>query len=168
MAHRTFEFHMPAHESVVFDAFHYHFWRSRWDSLVSATHVIGGAACPYVGAITQNAGGGALRGLSMQTQFISFDRPNLAAAAMVKQSFPFTRWAASMRHRATGTNQSVLIYTYTFEAGPPILRRLLEPVVKFAFDWQTTRRFLRLQQFLKQHAQEVVEWQTNESQPHTN
>jgi len=91
MVHERFEFDMPAPREVVFDAFHYHRWRARWDSLVDATHVIGGAPCPYVGAITENSGGGMLRGLAMRTRFISFDRPRVAAAAMQGRSFPFVR-----------------------------------------------------------------------------
>ena len=115
MPHRRLEFPMPASEAVVFDAFHFHRWRRRWDSLVSATHVLGGADSPFVGAVTENTGAGALRGLSMRTQFVSYDRPRVAAAMMLGRSFPFTRWAASMRHRASGAQQSVLIYTYSFE-----------------------------------------------------
>lgn len=159
MAHKKLEFPMPASEAVVFDAFHYHLWRARWDSLVSATHVLGGAPCPFVGAVTENAGAGALRGLSMRTQFVSYDRPRVAAASMIGQSFPFTKWAASMRHRATGPQQSVLIYTYSFEAGPAWLRWLLTPLVDGIFIWQTRRRFARLKNFLTQHAAEVERWQ---------
>ena len=150
---------MPASEVVVFDAFHYHFWRMRWDSLVSATHVLGGAPCPCVGVVTENAGAGALRGLSMRTRFISYDRPRVAAATMVDRSFPFTRWAASMRHRPAGPNQSVLVYVYSFDVGPSWLAWLLEPVVDGVFYWQTRRRFGRLQQFLLNQAAQVEEWQ---------
>ena len=159
MAHRRLEFPMPANEAVVFDAFHYHFWRMRWDSLVSATHVLGGAPCPFVGVVTENAGAGALRGLSMRTRFISYDRPRVAAATMLDRSFPFTRWAASMRHRSTGPNQSVLVYVYSFDVGPSWLAWLLEPVVDGVFYWQTRRRFGRLQQFLLNQAAQVEEWQ---------
>lgn len=159
MARKKLEFPMPASEAVVFDAFHYHLWRARWDSLVSATHVLGGAPCPYVGAVTENTGAGALRGLSMRTQFVSYDRPRVAAASMIGQSFPFTKWAASMRHRGAGPQQSVLIYTYSFEAGPAWLRWLLTPVVDGIFSWQTRRRFARLHDFLAQHAAEVECWQ---------
>jgi hypothetical protein len=35
MTRRRLEFSMPAEAAVVFDAFHYHRWRSRWDSLVA-------------------------------------------------------------------------------------------------------------------------------------
>jgi hypothetical protein len=159
MPHKRLEFPMPASEAVVFDAFHFHHWRCRWDSLVSATHVLGGADSPFVGAVTENAGAGALRGLAMRTQFVSYDRPRVAAATMLGHSFPFTRWAASMRHRASGAQQSLLIYTYSFDCGPPAWRRLLEPAVEFIFNWQTRRRFARLRAFLAQHAGEVEAWQ---------
>lgn len=159
MVHDRFEFDMPATADVVFDAFHYHCWRARWDSLVSATHVLGGAPCPFVGAITENSGGGVLRGLAMRTQFISYEPPRLAAAAMVGRSFPFTRWAASMRHRPHAADASVMIYTYSFEAGPRMVRWLVEPIAKLIFDWQTRKRFARMQGFLQEHADEVVVWQ---------
>jgi hypothetical protein len=159
MVHERFEFQMPASAAVAFDAFHYHHWRGRWDTLVRATHVVGGAACPYVGAITVNAGGGLLKPLAMRTQFISFDRPKVAAATMRGQSFPFSRWAASMRHRPVDGQHSVMIYTYSFETRPSGLRWLIEPVTKLVFDWQTRKRFARMAAFLADHANEVEQWQ---------
>lgn len=159
MAHRRFEFAMPASEGVVFDAFHYHCWRLRWDSLVRATRVQGDAPCPFVGAVTDSAGAGALRQLSMKTRFVSFERPRVAAAMMIGRSFPFRRWAASMQHRPDGAGRSLLIYTYTFEVGPRVVRWLLEPPVALVFDWQTRRRFARLRSFLLEHAGEIEEWQ---------
>ncbi len=159
MAHRRFVFPMPAPEAVVFDAFHFHHWRRQWDSLVRSTTVEGGAPCPSVGAVTHNAGAGGLRALSMRTRFVSFDRPRLAAASMIGRSFPFRRWAASMRHDPHAGQGSLLVYTYTFEAGPPGLRWLFEPVVAWVFDRQTRRRFARLQRFLTEHSAEVARWQ---------
>jgi hypothetical protein len=163
MVHNRFEFDMPASAEAVFDVFHFHEWRSRWDSLVDATHVIGGAPCPYVGAVTENSGGGWLRGLAMRTQFISFDRPRVAAATMRGQSFPFVRWSASMRHRAISDDHSVMIYTYSFTAGPRALRWLMEPVTQRIFDWQTRRRFSRMRDFLASHRSEVRSWQQQRS-----
>jgi hypothetical protein len=95
----------------------------------------------------------------MRTRFVAFDRPRMAAASMIGRSFPFSRWAASMRHRDTHANRSVLIYVYTIEAGAPALRWLMEPVVAWIFARQTQRRFRRLRDFLAGHAAEVVEWQ---------
>jgi hypothetical protein len=150
---------MPASAEVVFDTFHYHQWRARWDSLVSDTHVTDGAPCPYVGAISENTGGGLLQALSMRTQFVTFDRPRIAAATMLGRSFPFTKWAASMQHSRIDDHHSIMIYTYTFRAGPPLIDWMLEPVVKIVFNWQTRRRFERMRVFLAAHATEVEQWQ---------
>jgi hypothetical protein len=146
MTHRRFEFDMPAPSDVVFDAFHYHVWRDRWDSLVSDTRVVGGAPCPFVGAETENTGGGLLRALSMRTRFVTFDRPRVTAASMIGRAFPFSRWAASMRHRDTVPGRSVFVYVYTLETAPRAVR-------------QTRRRFERMRNFLALHADEVVQWQ---------
>lgn len=51
MAHRRFEFDMPAPADVVFDAFHFHVWRARWDSLVGSSFSFSRwAACTRHGA----------------------------------------------------------------------------------------------------------------------
>lgn len=159
MVHERFEYDMPAPAGVVFDAFHYHHWRQRWDSLVHATRVLGGAPCPYVGAITENSGGGLLKRLSMRTRFVSYQPAKVAAATMEGRAFPFVRWAASMRHRPLERGRSLMVYTYSFECGPRALRWLLEPIVKRVFDWQTQRRFARMRGFLQAHAGEVLAWQ---------
>ncbi len=163
MPHRKFEFFMPASSSVVFDAFHYHAWRARWDTLVSSTHIEGGAPCPYVGAISENSGSGILHSLSMKTQFVAFSRPMLAAAKMTEQSFPFSRWAASMQHQEIDQKSSTMIYTYTFDVSVYSPAWLVKPVLEFMvqwiFDYQTRRRFNRLSNFLATHAEEIEGWQ---------
>lgn len=159
MAHRKLEFVMPAPARVVFDAFHYHQWRIHWDSLVSGTRVQDGSPCPRVGAVSENTGGGLLRALSMTTHFVTYDPPRLAAATMVGTSFPFSRWAASMRHVDLGDDSSLLIYTYTFAVAPAALTWLLEPVVDRVFCKATEKRFKRLQNFLEAKCQDVQAWQ---------
>ena len=157
--HRCLVFDMPASAEVAFDAFHYHFWRPRWDSLVRRTAVEGDREHPVVGAVSDNAGAGWLRGLSMRTRFVAYDRPRLAAATMVGHAFPFQRWAASMRHEPLGAQHSRLIYTYTLQARWP----WLEPWVARAFERATRRRFARLMAFLANHAHEVRDWQGRRS-----
>ncbi|MCV2370581.1 SRPBCC family protein [Roseateles oligotrophus] len=150
---------MPAPAAIVFDAFHFHQWRHRWDSLVGTTLVVGGAPCPCVGAITENTGSAWLSRLSMRTQFIAYDPPHLAAASMLGQSFPFGRWAASMRHQDQAPGHSVLIYSYNFTVGPSAIARLARPLVEWIFERQTRKRFARLALFLVSHAHEIEAWQ---------
>lgn len=150
---------MPAAAAVVFDAFHYHHWKARWDSLVADTQISGGAPCPYVGAVSTNGGAGLLRPLAIETEFVAFERPRLAAATMRGRSFPFGKWAASMRHVPVEGGRSTLIYTYTLETHPAGLRWLMEPVVDQIFLRATRRRFGRLATWLEQHGPEVQAWQ---------
>jgi hypothetical protein len=159
MVHQRLEFDMPASAAVVFDAFHYQYWRGRWDSLVHATHVLGGAPSPFVGAVTNNGGGGLLRPLAMQTRFISYEPAKVAAAVMVGQSFPFASWAASMGHRGGDEDRSLMVYTYRFETSPAWLCWVMEPAVKRVFEWQTRKRFDRMARFLAVHAADVQAWQ---------
>lgn len=159
MVHERLEFEMPASTAVAFDAFHFHEWRSRWDSLVSETRVQGGAPCPFVGAVTENTGRGVLRAIDMRTKFVTFDRPHLAAATMLGRAFPFEKWAAAMRHEALGPERSRLVYTYTFTTGPRWLRWVLEPIVGRAFARQTRQRFARMACYLAAHADDIARWQ---------
>jgi hypothetical protein len=165
VVHDRFEYEMPAPAGIVFDAFHYHQWRHEWDSLVNATHVLGGAACPYVGAMTENSGGGFLKPLAMRTRFISYQPGKIAAARMEGRAFPFARWAASMRHLPGPGPNSLMVYTYSFECAPRPLRWLLEPITKLVFDWQTHKRFHRMRCFLENRSVEVGEWQRTGRQP---
>ena len=159
MGSHKLSFDMPAECAVVFDAFHYHDWRHRWDSLVASTAVVGGAPCPYPGALTQSHGSGWLGALSMRTRFVTYQPPRLAAAHMEGSSFPFERWAASMRHVETAPTRSTLIYTYSLETRPRWARWFVYPVVHMVFRYQTRRRFGRLAAYLLHHADEIREWQ---------
>jgi len=100
-----------------------------------------------------------MRGLSMRTQFVAYDRPRLAAASMLGQSFPFNRWAASMRHKEVADGHSVLVYTYTFDVGPRWVAWCIRPFVERIFERQTRKRFGRLSTYLAGHAQEISDWQ---------
>lgn len=159
MAHRRLELPMPAPADVVFDAFHFHHWKQRWDSLVRHTQVQDDAPCPSVGAVSANTGTGWLRALTMRTRFVAYDPPHLAAATMLGRTFPFTRWAASMKHLPVDAQKSLLVYTYTLETGPAALRWAMEPVADWLFLRATRRRFGRMHTWLAQHAAEVTEWQ---------
>ncbi|MGH8847785.1 MAG: hypothetical protein ACREXQ_11190 [Polaromonas sp.] len=149
---------MNAPCEAVFDAFHHHELRSRWDSLVKHPVLENGDEWPSVGAVTRNPGSGWMRVLSMRTQFVSCQRPTLAAAHMVGSSFPFSLWAASLKHRPLAGNQSELIYTYNIKARW-WLRGWAEWAVHRVFRYETARRFRRMQKYLDGNLAEVTDWQ---------
>lgn len=158
MPHGRLSFVMNAPCDAVFDAFHHHDLRQRWDSLVRHPVLENGASWPSVGAVTFNPGSGWARGLSMRTKFLSFERPRLAAACMVGKSFPFSMWAASLRHEPLGGQRSLLVYTYNIKSSAS-LRGWAEWVVHGLFHLESRRRFRRMQRYLDEHLAQVIDWQ---------
>lgn len=158
MPHGCLSFVMNAPCEVVFDAFHHHELRSRWDSLVKHPVLENGDEWPSVGAVTFNPGSGWTQFMSMRTQFVSFQRPALAAAHMVGHSFPFSMWAASLKHKPLSNNQSQLIYTYNIKACW-WLRAWADWAVHGVFRYETARRFRCMQKYLDSHLEEVLAWQ---------
>lgn len=158
MAHGRMVFIMNAPCEAVFDAFHHEQLRSRWDSLVKHPRLESGGQWPYAGAITFNPGSGWTAGLSMRTQFVSFQRPKLAAARMLGQSFPFRHWAASIKHEPIDQTRSHLIYTYNLKASW-WLWGWASWAVHLIFRHETRRRFKRMGNFLDARLPEVLEWQ---------
>jgi hypothetical protein len=158
MSHGRIIFTMDAPCEVVFDAFHHHELRQRWDSLVKHPILENGDEWPSVGAVTFNPGTGWTRFLSMRTRFISFDRPTIAAATMVGITFPFQTWSASLKHLPLPDEQSNLIYVYNIKASW-YLRGWAGWVVHAVFRHETHRRFLRMQKYLAIYASEIKVWQ---------
>ena len=158
MPHGRLTYTMNAPCSAVFDAFHHHELRQRWDSLVKHPVLENGNEWPSVGAITYNPGSGWKRLLSMRTEFVSFERPKLAAARMVGSYFPFQCWAASIKHRPLPNSQSQLIYVYNLQASW-WLSGWAGWAVHLVFRFETKRRFLKMQAYLQNHAIEIVQWQ---------
>lgn len=157
---RKLKFPMPASVDVVFDAFHTNHWRARWDTLVRAAPAGASEEYPVVGEVRNCPGKGVLRFLAVPTRCISFDRPKVVAATMEGQAFPFSKWAASMRHRSAEDGRSVMIYTYSLEVRPA----WLSPVIAWVFERQTRRRFAALRAFLMRHGHEVVAWQRQQEE----
>lgn len=149
MAQRRLLLIMPAPAADVFEAFHNHPIRLEWDTLLSAAHVEGGGAHPYMGAITLNQGRGLMGVLGMRTKFLSYDPPAIAAAAMVEPTGPFELWAASMRHRDLGDGSSELIYVFNIRLRPRWLGRLFDPLAAWVFERETRRRFAAMACYLR-------------------
>ena len=64
-----------------------------------------------------------------------------------------------MKHEPAGAGQSVMIYTYTIETGPPMLCWLMAPIVDRIFQRQTRKRFACMRDFLLVHRAEIEAWQ---------
>ncbi|GAB7537033.1 SRPBCC family protein [Burkholderia sp. 22PA0099] len=142
-------FRMPATSAEVFEAFHNHDTRLRWDTLLKTAGVEGGHRYPHVGAISVNVGRGWKSLFCLRTRFVSYQPPLLAAATLVAPAGIFRTWTASIRHRDLGGGQSDLIYTVRFSLRPNWLDRHGKPIVVRLFEDETRRRFEALAAFLR-------------------
>ena len=145
---------MPARADLAFDAFHYHHWRGQWDSLVSRTQVQHGAPLFPAWRHFRKHRAGALRALSMRTQFVSYHRPTLAAARDDRARRSVHAMAASMRHQPDGPDRSLLI-SYTFDVARYACAGSLSHLYAGYSNARPRQRFARLAQFLAVHAQRL-------------
>jgi hypothetical protein len=125
MPHGSISRVVPAPSEVVFDLIHDYDRRLEWDTLLSAASLIEGSTQAGVGATALCVGRGWLGMIAMQTVYVAFDRPRLAAIKMINSPPFFATSAASLRHEDLGENQSRVTYTWTFTARPRWLAWLL-------------------------------------------
>ncbi|MCY1287667.1 hypothetical protein D9M69_466750 [compost metagenome] len=140
---------MPASAADTFEAFHNHYQRLHWDTLLSATHVESGESHPSIGSVSFNRGRGWKRLFAMRTRFVNYQPGKVAAAMLVEPSGVFLAWNASMRHRDIGPGQSELIYSFGLKLRPRWVGLLLDPLAQLLFARATRRRLQALADFLR-------------------
>lgn len=140
---------MPAPAEVVFDAFHDHRQRLRWDTLLSEAYVEGGATHPSIGSISVNRGRGLQRCFVLRTRFVNVDPPRRAAAVLIGPSGLFRHWAATLQHRDLDAGYSELLYSFDLSLRPRWLGRWMDTLVARLFERATRRRFAALASYLQ-------------------
>jgi hypothetical protein len=144
---------MPASAADTFEAFHNHFVRLEWDTLLSAAHVEGGGSHPYTGAVTFNQGRGWMRSLSMRTRFVNYQPGKVAAAILVEPAGIFQEWSASMRHRDLHEGKSELVYTFSLRLRPRWIGWFVDAWANRLFAHATRKRFEALADHLRANNQ---------------
>ncbi|MFM0598107.1 SRPBCC family protein [Paraburkholderia dilworthii] len=142
-------FHMHATSAEVFEAFHNHDTRLRWDTLLTQATVEGGYRYPYVGAVSINVGRGWKGVFCLRTRFVAYDPPQLAAATIDQPAGIFNEWSASIRHRDRDDGTSDLIYTFRLGLRPRWFHWLCVDAVTAIFEEETRQRFESLAAFLR-------------------
>jgi hypothetical protein len=154
MHHGSVSRQMPASSADVFDLLHDYDRRLEWDTLLSAAYLTDGHSHAAEGVTSICVGRAWIGKLALQTVYVSFDRPRLAAVKMINSPPFFRTWAASIRHHDQGNHSSLLTYTWTFTARPRWLAWLLEPVMGLLFYWESRKRLKALHNFLLKRNQQ--------------
>lgn len=155
-AHSVLSTTIERPSAVVFDAVHDYSRRLEWDTLLRGAYTEGDLP-PGIGVVAVCSARWHLSGLTFATRYVTFRRPDLAAVTLVRPSFVFAVWSASIRHRdlpaTTGAPASSEVsYTQTLRCRPRWLSRPLEYVAIGMFRRETRRRLRALKQYLEDPA----------------
>ncbi len=140
---------MPASAEAVFALVHDYRRRLEWDTLLQEAYLEGGFNEAAHGAISVCRAKKILGGFAVRTQYISFEKGKVAAVKMLNRPPFFDSFAASIRHQPIDDNRSEIIYKVNFTAKPRLLRRILEPLMRAVFVWETRRRLKALKNYLQ-------------------
>ena len=129
----------------VFDLVHDYKLRLEWDTLLSKACIVDGSPEAGLGVKTLCVGRSTVAGFGMETVYISFDRPRVAAVRMTQGPWFISAFAASISHKPLGENRSRVTYKFRSTARP----RLLGPLLQRIFQRETRKRLLSLKHYLE-------------------
>ena len=129
----------------VFDVVHDYGIRLRWDTLLSKACITDGSSAAGLGVRTLCVGRYTMAGLGMETVYISFDRPHVAAVRMERGPLFVSAFAASIMHVALEGSASRVTYKFQIRARP----RFLSPIVSAMFQRETLKRLTSLKRFIE-------------------
>lgn len=120
--------------------------RLEWDPFLRSAELVGGAtkAGPGVRAwcVAHN-------GLGMETEYVSFTPPRVAAVKMTRGPWFIGGFAGSWRFFPEADGRTRVVFRYSVQARPAWLRPLLDPVLVRVFTREVRRRLRGLRDFVE-------------------
>lgn len=135
---------IPAASADVFRLLHDYRRRLEWDTLLRDAHLCEGCEEARLHATSVCTGRWYLGRIAMQTQYISFNPPHVAAVKLLNRPPFFESFAATIRHHDLGDGSSGIEYKYSFTSRPRWLRWMLHPLMGCVLRRETRRRLRAL------------------------
>ena len=139
---------IPARSDEVFRLLHDYDRRLEWDTLLREARLCEGWETAQIHATSVCTSRWYLAGISLQTEYISFKSPSVAAVKMRNRAPFFDSFAATIRHYDLANGSSSIEYKYNFTARPTWLRWLLHPLMSAIFHWETRKRLHALRSYV--------------------
>lgn len=152
MPHGNVSETIPAPCEDVFHLLHDYNRRLEWDTLLQDARLCENWTQAQLHARSVCTGRWYLGGFSLETEYITFDPPNIAAIKMINQPLFFKTFAATIRHRNLENGKSTIEYIFNFTSRPTYLRFLLHPIMKLVFQWETRKRLRSLCKYFSQNS----------------
>ncbi len=138
-----------AASAAVFDLLHDYSRRLEWDPFLREACLLNGATSAGIGVSSRCVARRIVGGLAMETRYLTFAPPRVAAVNMVRGPWLFRTFAASICQHPTAADRTQVTYRYHFQLRPRWLTWLLNPLVHWIFHRETRRRLAALKDFLE-------------------
>jgi ribosome-associated toxin RatA of RatAB toxin-antitoxin module len=115
--------------------------RLEWDCFLKAAYLLDGAQCAGIGV---RANCIARNGLAMETEYISFNPPEVTAVKMTRGPWIIESFAGSWRFYEETQGRTRVYFKYSVRARPRWLAPLLSPVLAVVFARDTRKRLAAL------------------------
>jgi ribosome-associated toxin RatA of RatAB toxin-antitoxin module len=130
----------------VFDLTQNYARRLAWDPFLRRAELIGGATAPGIGV---RAWCVARAGLGMETEYVSFTPPRIAAVRMTRGPWILESFGGAWEFSAAGEGSTSVAFRYQFRMRPRWLAWGLEPLARRWFSWETQKRVAALRAALQ-------------------
>lgn len=128
----------------VFDLLHDYSQRLAWDPFLRRADVLG-APTAGLHVRTLCVAKWSSGGMGMETEYVAFERPHVAAVRMTRGPWIFRSFAASIRQDPNRDGSTRVIYRFNIQASVP----LMAPVLRSIFARETEARLAALKRFLE-------------------
>lgn len=139
---------IEAEPDAVFDLIHDYGRRLEWDPFLKEARLLDHAAAG-LGVTSRCVARNGFGGMVMDTVYVSFNRPTVAAVKMIRGPFILASFAATLRQDRIGDGRTRVTYKYNFETRPSWLRWLLNPICSAFFAREVRTRLIHLKRFLE-------------------
>lgn len=143
---------MPATSAQAFRLLHDYDRRLEWDTFLEDARLDDNWTEAQLHATSTCTGRWYLGKIALQTEYVSFCPPHVAAVKMLNRPRFFETFAATIRHHDLADGSSTIEYKYHFTARPPWLRWLLHPTMSCVFRWETRKRMRAQRHWFEKNA----------------
>ncbi len=134
---------------AIFDLIHDYGRRLDWDPFLKEARLLGDASAAGPGVTARCTARNGFLGLSMDTVYVSFDRPRVAAVRMTRGPSFLASFAASLRQQDRGGGVTRVTYRFQVSTRPRWLRALADPLAAALFRRETSARLAALKRHLE-------------------
>lgn len=138
-----------AARECIFDLIHDYDRRLKWDPFLRDAHLLDGAERAAAGVSSRCTARWLAGGMAMDTVYVTFNRPAVAAVKMTRGPRLFRAFAASIRHDVIDGFSTRVTYRYNFALRPNWLTWPTEPLANWMLHRETQQRLAALKTFLE-------------------